>query len=172
MLFGKCAKRGTIVADKANRNQLNQTDMEKIFNQFKAKYNGKSLNEILGCAKHYCERLRLIKDVDEYDDNEFAFIVEWYPCNNYISQSNERIEVECRYSHLTGGVVFTLLNGEVKKFDKTWKIVKNLDLNESVNGSPIWWEVLKMDDGVLWMDNYNGEMAFVENNGRILKTMF
>jgi hypothetical protein len=47
-----------------------------------------------------------------------------------------------------------------------------LDLEEEVNGSPIWWEVLKMEDGVLWMNNYDGEMAFVEDNGRILKTMF
>jgi hypothetical protein len=45
-------------------------------------------------------------------------------------------------------------------------------LEEEVNGSPIWWEVLKMEDGVLWMNNYDGEMAFVENNGRILKTTF
>jgi hypothetical protein len=68
--------------------------------------------------------------------------------------------------------VFTLLNGEVKKFDRTWKIVKDLNLEEEVNGSPIWWEVLKMEDGVLWMNNYDGEMAFVENNGRILKSIF
>ena len=144
--------------------------MEKIFNQFKEKFNGKSLNEILGCAKYHCNNLHLVKDVDEYDSNEFAFVVGWYPNDEY--KPNERIEVECFYSHLTGDAEFTLLNGEVKKFDRTWKIVKKLDLEEEVNGSPIWWEVLKMEDGVLWMNNYDGEMAFVEDNGRILKTTF
>ena len=144
--------------------------MEKIFNQFKEKFNGKSLNEILGCARYHCSNLCLVKDVDEYDSNEFAFVVWWYPNNEY--KPNEKIEVECLYSHLTGDAEFTLLNGEIKKFDRTWKIVKKLDLEEEVNGSPIWWEVLKMEDGVLWMNNYDGEMAFVENNGRILKTIF
>ena len=144
--------------------------MEKIFNQFKKKFNGKSLNEILGYAKYHCNNLCLVKDVDEYDSNEFAFVVYWHPNDEY--KPNEKIEVECLYSHLTGDAEFTLLNGEVKKFDRTWKIVKKLDLEEEVNGSPIWWEVLKMEDGVLWMNNYDGEMAFVENNGRILKTIF
>ena len=144
--------------------------MEKIFNQFKEKFNGKYLNEILGCAKYHCNNLYLVKDVDEYDSNEFAFVVGWYPNDEY--KPNEKIEVECLYSHLTGDAEFTLLNGEIKKFDRTWKIVKELDLEEEVNGSPIWWEVLKMEDGVLWMNNYDGEMAFVENNGRILKTTF
>lgn len=141
--------------------------MEKIFNQFKEKFNGKSLNEILGCAKYHCENLTLLKDVDEYDSNEFAFVVEWHTKDGRYS-----IEVECLYSHLTGEAEFTLLNGEIKKFNRTWKIVKELDLEEGVNGSPIWWEVLKMEDGVLWMNNYDGEMAFVEDNGRILKTIF
>lgn len=144
--------------------------MEKIFNQFKEKFNGKSLNEILGCAKFSCEGLQLVKDVDEYDNNEFAFVVGWYPNDEY--KPNEKIEVECLYSHLTGEAEFTLLHGEIKKFNRTWKIVKHLDLEEEVNGCPIWWEVLKMEDGVLWMNNYDGEMAFVEDNGRILKTIF
>ena len=29
-----------------------------------------------------------------------------------------------------------------------------------------------MEDGVLWMNNCDGEMAFVENNGRVLKSIF
>lgn len=144
--------------------------MQTIFNQFKEKFNGKSLNEILGCAKYYCEGLQLVKDVDEYDNNEFAFVVGWYPNDEY--NPKEKIEVECLYSHLTGDAEFTLLNREIKKFDRTWEIVRDLDLTETENGHPIWWKVLKMNDGVLWMDNYNGEMAFVENNGRILKTEF
>ena len=141
--------------------------MEKIFNQFKEKFNGKSLNEILGCAKYHCNNLHLVKDVDEYDSNEFAFVVGWYT-----EDGRHTIDVECFYSHLTGDAEFTLLNGEIKKFNRTWKIVKDLNLEEEVNGSPIWWEVLKMEDGVLWMNNYDGEMAFVENNGRILKNTF
>jgi hypothetical protein len=145
--------------------------MQTIFNQFKEQFNGKSLNEILGCAKYsYCN-LSLIKDVDEYSNNEFAFVVEWYPNNEY--KPNEKIVVECWYSHLTGEVEFTLLNEEIKKFDRLWNVVRKLDLNRvDDGGTPIWWEVLKMEDGVLWMNNYDGEMAFVENNGRILKTMF
>lgn len=137
-----------------------------IFNQFKETFNGKSLNEILGCAKISCCNLSLIKDVDEYNNNEFAFVVEWYP--NEEHKPYERIEVECMYSHLTGSAEFTLINEEVRKFGRTWEIVENLDLENK----EIWWKVLEMEDGVLWMNNCDGEMAFVENNGRILKTIF
>ena len=97
-------------------------------------------------------------------------MVEWYP--NDECKINERIKVECMYSHLTGKAEFTLLNELVNKFGRTWSIVKDLDLEKEENGFPIWWKVLEMEDGVLWMDNCNGEMAFVENNGRILKTIF
>lgn len=144
--------------------------MQTIFNQFKEKFNGKSLNEILGCAKFSCEGLQLVKDVDEYDNNEFAFVVGWYPNDEF--NPNERIKVECLYSHLTGDAEFTLLTKEVKKFGRTWEIVRNVDLKRTENGYPVWWEVLKMDDGVLWMNNCDGYMAFIENNGRILKTYF
>jgi hypothetical protein len=144
--------------------------MQTIFNQFKEQFKGKSLNEILGCAKYHCEGLHLVKDVDEYDNNEFAFVVGWYPNDEY--NPNERIEVECLYSHLTGDAEFTLLTKEVTKFGRTWEIVSKLDLKEESYGSPIWWEVLKMEDGVLWMNNYDGIMAFIENNGRILKVHF
>ena len=141
--------------------------MQTIFNQFKEKFDDKSLNEILGCAKHHCENLILIKDVDEYDNNEFAFVVQWYT-----EDGRHTIDVECRFSHLTGDSEYILIPKEVEKFGRTWKIVQNLDLEEEINGSPIWWEVLKMDSGVLWMNNYDGEMAFVGDNGRILKTTF
>jgi hypothetical protein len=144
--------------------------MQTIFNQFKEQFYGKSLNEILGCAKFSCEGLQLVKDVDEYDNNEFAFVVGWYPNDEY--NPNERIEVECLYSHLTGDAEFTLLHSKVRKFGRIWEIVQNLDLKITENGYPIWWEVLKMDDGVLWMNNCDGCMAFIENNGRVLKTYF
>ena len=143
--------------------------MQTIFNQFKEQFNGKSLNDILHYAKIHCCNLSLIKDVDEYRNNEFAFVVEWCPNDNY--NLNERIEVECMYSHLTGKAEFTLINEEVRKFGRTWHIVKSLDLKEQENGFPIWWKVLEMEDGVLWMNNCNGEMAFIEKNGRILKTI-
>ena len=143
--------------------------MQEIFNQFKEQFNGKSLNDILHYAKIHCCNLSLIKDVDEYRNNEFAFVVEWYLDDNHIL--NERIEVECMYSHLTGKAEFTLINEEVRKFGRTWHIVKSLDLKEQENGFPIWWKVLEMEDGVLLMDNCNGKMAFVENDGRILKTI-
>ena len=140
--------------------------MQAIFNQFKEQFKGKTLNEILHCAKlNYCN-LSLVKDVDEYHNNEFAFVVEWYP--NEEHKPYERIEVECMYSHLTGSAEFTLVNEKVTKFGRTWEIVKNLDLENK----EIWWKVLKIEDGVLWMNNCDGEMAFVENNGRILKTIF
>ena len=145
--------------------------METIFNQFKEQFKGKTLNEILGCAKHHYYNLSLIKDVDEYRNNEFAFVVEWYPNEEEYSLITERIEVECSYSHLTGNAEFTLVNEEVTKFGRTWKIVKSLNLLEQENGFPIWWKVLEMEDGVLWMNNCNGEMAFIEKNGRILKTI-
>ena len=145
--------------------------METIFNQFKEQFKGKTLNEILGCAKHHYYNLSLIKDVDEYRNNEFAFVVEWYPNEEEYSLITERIEVECSYSHLTGNAEFTLVDEEVMKFGKTWKIVKALDLTEQEDGFPIWWKVIEMEEGVLWMNNCNGEMAFIEKNGRILKTI-
>lgn len=145
--------------------------MQTIFNQFKEKFNGKSINEILGCAKFSCEGLQLVKDVDEYDNNEFACIVGWYPNDEF--NPNERIEVECYYSNMTDSVVFTLLTKKVTKFGRTWEIVRDLNLEETtISGCPMWWEVLKMDDGVLWMNNCDGYMAFIGNNGRILKTEF
>ena len=144
--------------------------MQTIFNQFKETFNGKSLNEILRCAKKQCCNLSLIKDVDEYNNNEFAFVVEWYPNEEY-SLITERIEVECSYSHLTGNAEFTLVSEETTKFGRTWHIVKGLDLAEQEDGFPIWWKVIEIEDGVLWMNNCNGEMAFIENNGRILKTI-
>ena len=144
--------------------------METIFNQFKKRFNGISLNEILGCAKRHCYNLSLVKDVDEYRNNEFAFVVEWYPNEEY-SLITERIEVECSYSHLTGNAEFTLVSEEATKFGRTWKMVKDLDLAEQEDGFPIWWKVLEMEDGVLWMNNRDGVMAFIENDGRILKTI-
>ena len=140
--------------------------MQEIFNQFKEQFNGKSLNDILHYAKIHCCNLSLIKDVDEYNNNEFAFIVEWHPNDEH--KIYETIEVECMYSHLTGSAEFTLVNEKVTKFGRTWEIVENLDLENK----EIWWKVIEMEDGVLWMNNCDGEMAFVENNGRILKTIF
>lgn len=145
--------------------------METIFNQFKEQFKGKTLNEILGCAKIHCCNLSLIKDVDEYRNNEFAFVVEWYPNEEEYSLITERIEVECSYSHLTGNAEFTLVSEETTKFGRTWKIVKDLDLAEQEDGFPIWWKVIEIEEGVLWMNNCNGEMAFIEKNGRILKTI-
>ena len=145
--------------------------MHTIFNQFKKRFNGISLNEILGCAKRHCYNLSLVKDVDEYRNNEFAFVVEWYPNEEY-SLITERIEVECSYSHLTGNAEFTLVSEEATKFGRTCKMVKDLDLAEQEDGFPIWWKVLEMEDGVLWMNNRDGVMAFIENDGRILKTIF
>ena len=144
--------------------------MHTIFNQFKKRFNGISLNEILGCAKRHCYNLSLVKDVDEYRNNEFAFVVEWYPNEEY-SLITERIEVECSYSHLTGNAEFTLVSEEATKFGRTWKMVKDLDLAEQEDGFHIWRKVIEIEDGVLWMNNCNGEMAFIENNGRILKTI-
>ena len=143
--------------------------MQTIFNQFKEQFKGKTLNEILGCAKlHYCN-LSLVKDVDEYRNNDFAFVVEWHPNDDY---DLNRIKVECSYSHLTGNAEFTLVSEEVRKFGRIWRIVKDLDLEKQEDGFPIWWQVIETEDGVLWMDNCNGEMAFIEKNGRILKTIF
>ena len=141
-----------------------------LFIQFKEQFSGISLNEILGCAKRGSYNLSLVKDVDEYRNNDFAFVVEW--CPNDEHKIYERIKVECSYSHLTGNAEFTLINEEVRKFGRIWKIVKDLDLEKMEDGFPIWWKVLEMEDGVLWMDNCNGEMAFIEKNGRILKTIF
>ena len=142
---------------------------QSLFIKFKEQFSGISLNEILGCAKRGSYNLSLVKDVDEYRNNDFAFVVEW--CPNDEHKIYERIKVECSYSHLTGNAEFTLVNEEVMKFGKTWKIVKSLNLLEQEDGFPIWWKVIEMEAGVLWMNNCNGEMAFIEKNGRILKTI-
>lgn len=141
-----------------------------IVKEFNKEFGERTFNEILGCAKRHCYNLSLVKDVDEYRNNEFAFVVEWYPNEEY-SLITERIEVECSYSHITGNAEFTLVSEEATKFGRTWKMVKDLDLAEQEDGFPIWWKVLEMEDGVLWMNNCNGKMAFIENNGRILKTL-
>ena len=142
---------------------------QSLFIKFKEQFSGISLNEILGCAKRGCYNLSLVKDVDEYRNNDFAFVVEWYPNDEY--DLNQRIKVECSYSHLTGNAEFTLVSEEATKFGRTWKMVKDLDLAEQEDGFPIWWKVLEMEDGVLWMNNRDGVMAFIENDGRILKTI-
>ena len=141
---------------------------QSLFIKFKEQFSGISLNEILGCAKRGCYNLSLVKDVDEYRNNDFAFVVEWYPNDEDL---NQRIKVECSYSHLTGNAEFTLVSEETTKFGRTWHIVKGLDLAEQEDGFPIWWKVIEIEDGVLWMNNCNGEMAFIEKNGRILKTI-
>lgn len=143
--------------------------MQTIFNQFKEKFDDKSLNEILGCAKYHCENLILIKDVDEYDNNEFAFVVQWYT-----DDGRHTIDVECRFSHLTGDSEYILIPKEVKKFGRTWEVVIDWDFNDYVDrwGDNLYWKVLEMEDGVLWMNNYAGDMVFIENNGRVLKTSF
>ena len=146
--------------------------METIFNQFKEQFNGKSLNEILGCAKYGCEGLHLVKDVDEYDSNEFAFVVGWYPNDEF--NPMERIEVECLYSHLTGDAEFTLLHSKVRRFNRRWDIVQKWDFNEHLDkyGEPLYWKVLEMDEGTLYMNNADGDMVFIEKSGRVLKTDF
>ena len=40
------------------------------------------------------------------------------------------------------------------------------------SGCPLWWKVLELDEGILYMDNCNGEMVCVQNDGLILKTIF
>ena len=97
--------------------------MKTIFNQFKEQFNGKSLNEILGCAKYSCEGLHLVKDVDEYDNNEFACIVGWYPNDEF--NLAERIKVECFYSVMQDKVIFTLLHSKVEMFNRMWVLFKN-----------------------------------------------
>ena len=146
--------------------------MITIFNQFKEQFNGKSLNEILGCAKYSCEGLQLVKDVDEYDNNEFACIVGWYPNDEF--NPNERIEVECFYSVMENKVIFTLLHSQVRRFNRMWDIVQKWDFNEHLDkyGEPLYWKVLEMDEGTLYMNNADGDMVFIEKSGRVLKTDF
>ena len=108
--------------------------MQEIFNQFKEQFNGKSLNDILHYAKIHCCNLSLIKDVDEYRNNEFAFVVEWCPNDNY--NLNKRIEVECMYSHLTGKAEFTIINEEVKRYNK--KVNMNKVEIKNIHGEVIY----------------------------------
>ena len=143
--------------------------MEKAFKKFKEEFNGKSLNEILGCAKNGCEKLTLITDVDEYDDNEFACVVRWY--EDYTYNEDKSIIVECKV--VDGEVQMKLRFSKVTKFGRRWDIIRKFDKDEKDdNDNDIWWEVLKMEDGVLWMNNCDGYMVFVCNNGQLLQTYF
>ena len=135
--------------------------MKTIFNQFKEQFNGKSLNEILGCAKYSCEGLHLVKDVDEYDNNEFACIVGWYPNDEF--NLAERIKVECFYSVMQDKVIFTLLHSKVEMFNRMWDIVQKWDFNEHLDkyGEPLYWKVLEINVGDSWANSMYGNGVVV-----------
>ena len=55
---------------------------------------------------------------------------------------------------------------------QTYQIpLQEVSASLDLENKEIWWKVIEMEDGVLWMNNCNGEMAFIEKNGRILKTI-
>ena len=143
--------------------------MKIAFNKFKEQFKDKSLNEILGCAKYGCERLALITDVDEYDNNEFACVVRWYEDDTY--SEDKSIVVECKV--VDGEVQMSLRFSKVTKFGRRWEIIRKFDKDEKdSHDNDVWWEVLKMSEGVLYMDNWRGYMVFVCNDGQILQTEF
>ena len=57
---------------------------------------------------------------------------------------------------------------EVEKYGRTWEIIHEFKQKFDCHGEPKFWEVMKNDDGVLWMNNDEGEVVFIENNGFIL----
>lgn len=144
--------------------------MQQAFYKFQDTFKDKSLNEILGCAKVSAMSLELVKDVDEFCNNNFAFVVNWYPTDDCYEE--DKISIEC--SLKDGKPFFTLLNASVEKYGRTWLIIRefNKDAKGFHSGYPLWWEVLELDEGILYMDNCNGEMVFVQNDGLILKTTF
>lgn len=58
--------------------------------------------------------------------------------------------------------------GTVKKYGNTWGIIHEFKQKFDCHGEPLFWKVMTNDDGVLWMNNVDGEIVFVENNGFIL----
>lgn len=59
-------------------------------------------------------------------------------------------------------------HGKVEKYGRTWEIIHKFEQKFDCHGEPKFWEVMKNDDGVLWMNNDEGEVVFIENDGFIL----
>lgn len=59
-------------------------------------------------------------------------------------------------------------HGKVEKYGRTWEIIHEFEQKFDCHGEPKFWEVMKNDDGVLWMNNDEGEVVFIEDNGFIL----
>lgn len=61
-----------------------------------------------------------------------------------------------------------LRHGKVVKYGRTWEIIHEFEQKFDCHGEPKFWEVMRNDDGVLWMNNDEGEVVFIENDGFIL----
>lgn len=91
---------------------------EVAFANFKKWAEYKTFNEILGCAKLGLDGLLLRKDVDEFNNNQIAFLT------YYADESGNSTLVEVNFIH--NEVVF------FDYFDKKHKAFKDLDYEEQI----------------------------------------
>lgn len=148
--------------------------MRNAFEKFKKEWGDKTFNEILGCAKNNCNGLSLTTDVDEYNNNTIACEVRYYP--NYDKLDYDKsIIVEVVFENNKVNFNFSTPTFFVNKFGRRWETILefNKDEKNPRDDQYLWWEMLSINEGKFYMNNYDGEMVFVNNNGReILKTDF
>lgn len=137
--------------------------MRNAFVKFRNEFIGKSFNEILGCAKSNIDGLRLIRDVDEYNDNKIACEVRYFP-NADIGDFDKSIVVECVLKNDKVG--FTFINSKIVKFGRVWEVLLEFDDLETIPNSTEfkWWEVITTEEGKFYMNNYDGEIVFISKD--------
>jgi hypothetical protein len=140
--------------------------MRNAFEKFKKEWGDKTFNEILGCAKNNCNGLALTTDVDEYNNNTIACEVRY--CPNYDKLDYDKsIIVEVVFENNKVNFNFSTPTFFVNKFGRRWeKILEfNKDEKNPRDDQYLWWEMLSINEGKFYMNNYDGEMVFVNNNG-------
>ena len=140
--------------------------MRNAFEKFKKEWGDKTFNEILGCAKNNCNGLSLTTDVDEYNNNTIACEVRY--CPNYDKLDYDKsIIVEVVFENNKVNFNFSTPTFFVNKFGRRWeKILEfNKDEKNPRDDQYLWWEMLSINEGKFYMNNYDGEMVFVINNG-------
>jgi hypothetical protein len=139
------------------------------FEEFLTWSKGKTFNEILGCAKYAVNKMSLLHDVDECDNNVMGFTI------SYNGKNDVTIEI---YVEFKNELIFTLKNNNndiafvidntYKPMNKTTDVLKNEIVNEimkNFNNSSVFEKILKAynrvetdeRDGVDYLFNLNNQ---------------
>lgn len=140
--------------------------MKTAFTKFKETWADKTFNEILGCAKGNIYGLSLIKDVDDYNNNEIACEVRYFPNGDYNRENS--IIIECKL--VNGVMVFSDTSNKITRFGRVWEPLLIFDDTETIPNTTEykWYELLKIEEGTFHANNYDGEMVFVSKDGSYL----